>query len=70
MDDKAKDKLVDEAIALTYKIAKEKGLGVNKSGAFEIECPICKGRIVCFVHAVNGHMHCSCTTKDCVRWME
>lgn len=37
-----------------------------------IDCPVCSGeKTLRFSRAgVNGHIHASCSTKDCVRWME
>lgn len=44
--------------------------GVSGSGA--IDCPVCAGnKSLRFSRAgVNGHIHASCTTADCVAWME
>ncbi|MCA9340274.1 MAG: hypothetical protein KDA17_05150 [Candidatus Saccharibacteria bacterium] len=35
-----------------------------------IECPICKGRLHLSQAASNGHVHASCETDGCVRFME
>lgn len=34
------------------------------------ECPVCKGRLHLSHAAYNGHIHGSCETPDCLRWME
>lgn len=37
----------------------------------DIKCPICADGLLRFSRAgINGHIHASCTTEDCVRWME
>lgn len=35
-----------------------------------VECPACKGRLHLSQSAYNGHVHGSCETPGCVRWME
>ena len=35
-----------------------------------IECPKCKGRLHLSQSSYNGHVHGSCETEGCVRWME
>lgn len=36
-----------------------------------IDCPVCKKGKLRFTRAAcNGHIHASCSTEDCVRWME
>ena len=47
----------------------KKGMG-GSSGS--IDCPVCvQPNALRFSRAgYNGHIHASCTTKDCVSWME
>ena len=41
------------------------------SGSGEIPCPICKAGTLRYSRsAYNGHVHASCSTEGCVRWME
>lgn len=35
-----------------------------------IECPICKAEMSVTHHGCNNHLHVSCSTADCIRWME
>lgn len=36
-----------------------------------IACPVCETGNLAFTRAkLNGHIHASCSTVDCVRWME
>lgn len=35
-----------------------------------VGCPICKGRLHLSQSAYNGHVHGTCETEGCVRWME
>ncbi len=41
------------------------------TGDGEITCPVCKtGKLRYSRAAYNGHVHASCSTATCVRWME
>lgn len=41
------------------------------SGSGEMACPVCKtGRLRYSRSGYNGHVHASCSTEGCVRWME
>lgn len=44
----------------------------NKRGVSGVlECPVCKtGKLRYSRASCNGHVHASCSTEDCVRWME
>lgn len=42
----------------------------GKNAAEVVECPACGGRLHLSIAAYNGHVHGSCETKGCVRWME
>ena len=33
-------------------------------------CPICSASIQFSVSGYNGHMHCACSTKDCLNFIE
>ncbi|HKS74291.1 MAG TPA: hypothetical protein VJQ82_13905 [Terriglobales bacterium] len=51
--------------------AKEKGFRKGSGGIGEIPCPCCEGgRLRYSVASYNGHMHASCSTNNCVSWME
>jgi hypothetical protein len=53
-----------------HRVAKAMGFGRGKGGRFTFECPICKGTVTCSVASYNGHIHGSCDTENCARWME
>lgn len=41
------------------------------TGAGEMTCPVCKtGKLRYSRSAINCHVCASCSTPDCVRWME
>ncbi len=61
---------VIKTMSVAKKDAKEKGFRTGNAGQGEVECLVCKGKLRYSVSAVNGHMWASCSTKDCVRWME
>ena len=44
----------------------------TKKPSGRIDCPRCgtKGGLGFSVSSYNGHVHASCSTKDCLRWME
>lgn len=50
--------------------AKTKGLKRGGGGASETKCPSCAGIISYSVASVNGHIHASCSTQGCVRFMQ
>ncbi len=33
-------------------------------------CPVCLTGTLHYTRAYNGHVHASCSTESCVRWME
>lgn len=35
-----------------------------------VACPVCSGNLLLRHAGVNGHIQGSCTTKDCLNWME
>lgn len=35
-----------------------------------VECPVCKGKLHLSQSSYNGHVHGTCSTDGCVRWME
>lgn len=41
------------------------------SASGEIKCPVCEDGTLRFTRSgYNGCIHASCSTEDCVRWME
>ena len=45
--------------------------GNQRGAAGAIDCPVCRsGKLRYTVAGINGHIHASCTTEGCVRWME
>lgn len=40
------------------------------AGAGKMQCPICGGELAYSRAAYNGHIHASCSSDGCVRWME
>jgi hypothetical protein len=67
------NKLPDVVIAANeaHRVAKSNGHVKGKGGDGTLPCPICKtGTLHYSVAAYNGHLWGTCTTKDCVRWME
>lgn len=41
------------------------------TGGGELPCPVCNAGTLRYSRAsYNGHVHASCSTTDCVRWME
>jgi hypothetical protein len=45
--------------------------GGNRSVTGAVSCPVCKSNLTLrYAIASNGHIHASCATPDCVRWME
>lgn len=60
-----------EAVNAAHKDAKSRGLGKGSGGYGELLCPVCKTGILKYsVASYNGHIHGSCSTDGCVRWME
>lgn len=39
-------------------------------GYGSMDCPVCKSGTLRYGRASNLHIHGSCTTSSCVRWME
>lgn len=59
------------AFATAKADAKANGYGRGVGGAGNVQCPSCRvGTIYYGVSALNGHMHASCSTPGCLRWME
>jgi len=59
------------AVVFAKADADEKGLGKGHGGISGIKCPCCEeGTLQYSVASYNGHIHGSCTTPGCVRWME
>jgi hypothetical protein len=67
---KAISDVVKARDAITEKLGKwKKGRQGDEAG--EIPCPVCRaGRLHFMRSSYNGHVHASCTTPACVRWME
>ena len=42
----------------------------KRSGAGQIPCPCCTGRVMFSRASVNGHIHAKCSTPGCAAWME
>lgn len=41
------------------------------AGAGEMPCPVCGGGKLRYQRSTyNGHIHATCSTVNCVRWME
>lgn len=50
--------------------AKRLGFKVGRGGRGSLVCPVCGGQLRFSVAAVNGHLWGSCSTPDCVKWMQ
>jgi hypothetical protein len=56
-----------------FRTAKKAILGDarNKKGVSgKLDCPICRRGTLRYTIATNGHVQASCTTENCVAWME
>jgi len=42
----------------------------DKNGRGIIVCPACQGRLHYSVASYNGHIHGSCETQECLKWMQ
>ena len=72
-DEKSKAEIakVLSAVVSAHEDAESKGIKKGKGGVSEMACQTgCGGTLRYSVASVNGHMHASCTTDDCVKWME
>lgn len=54
-------------LPITERIRREHH-GYNWEGI--VACPVCSGNLLLRHAGVNGHIQGSCTTKDCLSWME
>lgn len=61
------DQILDAVDELVKDIKGEHGKA-NATGTKE--CPICGGTVYYRVVAYNGHTAGSCSTKNCINWME
>lgn len=68
---KAMERTMKARLAIVEKIGPhEKKKGVGSVG--KIDCPICSAKesLSYSCSGYNGHIHASCATSGCVRWME
>jgi len=42
----------------------------GRDGAVEKACPVCGGMLYMTISAYNGHVHGSCSTPQCLSWVE
>lgn len=68
MTNKKDDAILNIFIARDAIIKKH---GKERAGTGTIDCPICDdGKIKYFITKPNGNVMASCSTEDCVSWIE
>lgn len=67
-DDEGRESIITKT--LTALAAVVEAIDGKRGVSGTIPCPICGGTLRYSVAKVNGHIHGSCATPDCVRWMQ
>lgn len=70
MTEKTKDTMDEfiEIIQLASKVKKALGAKGKRQGW--TKCPVCDGKITAVLAGKKNHLHMSCSTPNCIRFME